>query len=594
MILQKVQLDNKDIQGTQTLYYRIDGNYSNSEKMILMPGAKLHTNTYFNSFSLGKWFKYTIIDNAHLQLKAEGCFRLLLYHSEIEKDTVKNSLVQKIEYKLDKLTEIKVELPMDKEFGNYYFTIEAEEQTIIYQVNYKTNTKENQIKIAIVVCTFRREEMVKKCVDKIINEIFNNENSRIGKKIQLYIIDNGRTLESEIRHPFVCVIPNKNYGGAGGFTRGIIAAIEKENEFSHVLLMDDDAIVSSEAIEMTYALLSLMRPEYKDYVIGGGLMRQDIPYLQYEAGAQWNYGKINACNHNLDMREYKNVLFNELDSNSIDYNGWWYCCIPLSRIKKIKLPLPIFIHRDDIEYGMRMSKQFIYMNGISVWHEAFENKMQGVLDYYELRNLAITNSIHSKEYSPSAFKRFFVKRCLNNIFKNEYQYVEYNIKAVEDFCKGIDAFKNLDPEKLHKELLDRNYKSKPITDLESEYPHLKGHSHKLDLEKYEPSGLRRKRNNILSTLIFNGMLLPLRRQPVILQSNMPMYCNFAAKTTIHTDVGDKAFVTRHSYRKIFKSLLKIRKACKVIDQHFGKCSKEFNERYIELIDLEFWKTYLDI
>lgn len=38
--------------------------------------------------------------------------------------------------------------------------------------------------------------------------------------------------------------------------------------------------------------------------------------------------------------------------------------------------------------GLRANGQFIFMNGISIWHEAFENKLPGFLEYYDIRNLA--------------------------------------------------------------------------------------------------------------------------------------------------------------------------------------------------------------
>ncbi|MEI3199181.1 MAG: hypothetical protein V8S12_01795 [Lachnospiraceae bacterium] len=60
-----------------------------------------------------------------------------------------------------------------------------------------------------------------------------------------------------------------------------------------------------------------------------------------------------------------------------EYTGWWYTCIPLRCIDNDNLPLPIFIHRDDVEYGLRVGKKkFIFLNGIGVWHEAFEKKWQ--------------------------------------------------------------------------------------------------------------------------------------------------------------------------------------------------------------------------
>ena len=594
MVLQNIQFNNRNIQDIKDLYYRIDGNYTNNKTMALMPGTKLDTDTYFNSFSLGKWRKYTIIDNVCLHLHILGHFKLQLFNTKIVRDSIKSTIFQEYVYELNNPTNIEIKLPINNDLENYYFTIEAKEQTVLYEASYRTVTQGKPVKIAIAICTYRREEMVKNSVDNLINNIFNNERSRVRENLQVYIIDNGQSLESDLGHPLINVIRNKNYGGAGGFTRGIIACTESKDEFTHILLMDDDATVNCEAIEMTYTLLSMMKPEFKEYVIGGGLLRQDIPYLQYEAGAQWKCGKIKALNHNMDLRDYKNVIKNELEGNSIDYNGWWYCCIPIVTIKKVNLPLPIFIHRDDIEYGLRMKHQFIHMNGISAWHEAFENKMQGVLDYYELRNLAITNAIHISGYSPSMFKKFFVKKCMSNIFKNLYQYVEYNIKAVEDFCKGVDFFKKIDPEKLHRELLEYNYKGILIEELKITYTGLEGYLQKIDLEKYEPSDIWRKRKNILTTFVFNGMLLPLRNKPVILQSNMPMYYNFAAKTTIHTDCGNKAFVTNHSYRALWKSLTGIIKTCKLIDREFKVTCEEFQERYEELIILEHWKDYLGI
>lgn len=593
MILQKVQFKN-DIQGTKELYYHINGEYTCDNEMVLMPGSKVETNTYFNSFSIGKWSKYTSINTVYLQICAKGNFKLKIFHSRLDENTIVSTLFKEINYEFNEPSIVELQLSKLQGQGNYYFTVEAIEKTIIYDACYKTDVNQENVKVAIVICTFRREEMVKKCIERLIHEVFLNENSRVRDYLKVFIIDNGKTLSSDMGHPFISTIPNKNYGGAGGFTRGIIEAIDGRENFTHVLLMDDDALVSSEVIERTYCLISLLKHEYKDYVIGGGLLRQDIPYIQYEAGARWNYGKVHVNNHNLDMREYKNVLMNELENNEVDYNGWWYCCIPTSTIHRIKLPLPIFIHRDDIEYGIRAKHQFIYMNGIGVWHEAFENKMQGVLDYYELRNLAITNAIHCKEYSVSEFKFYFIKNCLKNIFKNQYQYVYYNIKAVEDFCKGLDYLKKVDAEKLHSELLESNYKALPLNELANKYTCLKGYVYEVNLKKYEISSLKRRRKNILSTLVFNGMLLPLRRKAVILQSNMPMYCNFSAKTTIHTDSGNKAFVTRHSYRGIMKSLLGVRKACKLIDREFENRSKEFHERYEELINIDFWKKYLDI
>ena len=108
-------------------------------------------------------------------------------------------------------------------------------------------------------------------------------------------------------------------------------------------------------------------------------MREDEPNIQYEAGARWNRGNIEALRHYVDMRKLSNLLRNEKEEPA-EYTGWWYTCYTLSIIDKNNLPLPLFIHRDDVEYGLRVGKgRFIFMNGLCVWHEAFENKMQGAV-----------------------------------------------------------------------------------------------------------------------------------------------------------------------------------------------------------------------
>lgn len=49
---------------------------------------------------------------------------------------------------------------------------------------------------------------------------------------------------------------NKNVGGSGGFTRGMIESIRQKPKATHVLLMDDDVVVLSESIKRTYCVFT--------------------------------------------------------------------------------------------------------------------------------------------------------------------------------------------------------------------------------------------------------------------------------------------------------------------------------------------------
>ncbi|MDQ9768331.1 hypothetical protein RFZ33_14760, partial [Acinetobacter baumannii] len=55
------------------------------------------------------------------------------------------------------------------------------------------------------------------------------------------------------------------------------------------------------------------------------------------------------------------------------------------------LPIPLFLHHDDIEYGIRNRDQgIVFLNGIGVWHKGFEQTFPGVNVYYDVRNTLIT------------------------------------------------------------------------------------------------------------------------------------------------------------------------------------------------------------
>lgn len=141
---------------------------------------------------------------------------------------------------------------------------------------------------------------------KVLKEnLLNNENALSYGHLSVCISDNGGTLVREkIEDEHIRIVKNKNLGGVGGFTRTMFEHM-RDDSITHVLLMDDDAVISPEAIERTYTLLTLLKEKYRMAVIGGSLLREDLPTLQYECGACWNDGDIVANNHNFDMTQLK-------------------------------------------------------------------------------------------------------------------------------------------------------------------------------------------------------------------------------------------------------------------------------------------------
>ena len=203
------------------------------------------------------------------------------------------------------------------------------------------------------------------------------EGSDIKDKLFVHIIDNGRTLDPE---EFDCenlkIYPNPNVGGAGGFTRGMIEALELDEKPTHVLLMDDDVLIMCESLFRTFYLLQIVRPEFEDAFVSGAMFDYDLREKQYEDvgyvhHADASYGPLKD---RLEMKDIDALLSNEemaQRKQEHSYAGWWYCCIPTHMIEKNGLPLPVFIRGDDVEFSLRNKAQFLTLDGICIWHVGF-------------------------------------------------------------------------------------------------------------------------------------------------------------------------------------------------------------------------------
>lgn len=131
----------------------------------------------------------------------------------------------------------------------------------------------NPTKLAAVICTYKREDYVKRNLQHLNQSIFAQPQQEIARHLDVFVVDNGKTLDrAEIETEQIRLFPNKNCGGSGGFTRGIIEALRRKEAFSHVLLMDDDILLESNVLIKTIRFLQIVRPEHADLAIGGSML----------------------------------------------------------------------------------------------------------------------------------------------------------------------------------------------------------------------------------------------------------------------------------------------------------------------------------
>lgn len=577
----------------EEMYFRKKGNvnYIKEGELHIKKGGIIQFDTYFNGLSIDKWKKYTNIGPVSLNLNISGSAKVQLLfkekiHNEIFTKILKEELIDSNETK-----KVNISFP-DNIKGMIYFRIYSlSDETIMRGGYYSTEVNDDvlhYVKLGVVICTYKRESFIENNI-KILNKIFNNNNSPLNDHMEIFISDNGESLDvNRLQSTKIHINGNKNTGGAGGFTRGLIEILNSNPDagITHALLMDDDIIIEPESLMKTYNLLSLIKEEYIDTFIGGAMLRMDKQNVQVESGASWNAGKLRSLKSELDMRLSNNCIFNEIEEYR-EFNAWWYCCFPISLVSYDNLPMPIFIRGDDVEYGLRNMKHLILMNGICVWHEPFENKYSSFLYYYILRNQLIDNALHFPNYGKKQALRDLRSRVFRELMYYRYKNVELLLMGVRDFLKGIDWLIETDGESLHKKIMGLGYKTQPVEELDMQFYY----------SIYENS-LHEKDNSlkrIIRLLLGNGILLPARRDNIVSMAKVRPYNTYLAKRVLYFDVTtNKGFICMKNYKKLYQCLRELQKTESLLRQKFDHIKNEYKNRSKEVQNVKFWQGYLDM
>lgn len=584
MILQNLVFPKENICNEPELYFHgtTDGK--------IPAGNEADLFTYFNSFSAYKWKMYTTVEQVCFRLRCHGNCEITLWDAKVEDgaDPAAHSFAS-TKHEEGGADEVVLRFSLHDVKGIVYAVIKAESDTVIFGGSFETvHEPVLPVKIAVGICTFRREEFVKKTLETLKRETMENPDSPLYQNIYVYVSDNGQTLPyEELSNDRIFVMPNRNTGGSGGFGRCMKEAYEAQEKYglTHILLMDDDIVLESESLFRTYTLLSFLKEERKGAMLGGGLLRLDIPYIQHANGELWQGGRIGFTKRGYDLRKASYVLRNE-ENLPMEYNGWWYCCVPLAAQFR-GFPLPIFIHGDDIEYGLRFDGNIMTLNGIGVWHDAFDNRKASSMEYYDMRNTLIACAIHYPEYSRLHMIKRVARHLIGQMLHLRVKDQELTMKGVEDFCKGTEFLKELDPTKLHPEIMKMGYAMQDVSD--------DLHKFGVDVEKtkpqsshlYEDGGFAKK--HLLSV---NGWLLPAKKETAVLPMGVHPDTLYRRKTALLYDPDtSRGFYVERKAKDFFATIGRCFKMGWLLAGKYKKTVKDFQENSGELISYDFWKRY---
>ena len=418
--------------------------------LAMAPGTIVSFDTYFNSFFESHWRRHTSLDTIVLRLTLDGAGILRIFRRAVGRKV----LVYEQPVSAGHVT---VGLPPEavtfRQYGSLCLELEAVASELVFAAGgwWSDAPAPAAIGLAAVFCTFGREAEITRLIDTLAGDT-----EVVATLARLIVVNQGRP--GLAAHPVMqdaasilgqklAVIEQDNFGGAGGFGRGILAALD-DPDASHAVLLDDDILVEPDSLLRMAAFFAFCR---RDMVLGGHMLDLVQPNLLYEAGAI-------VSDRHWEFRPQRNGL--ALDDphalealsvpTAIHYNGWWCCGFPLALVEEYGMPLPCFIRGDDVEFGLRLHMRgvpTVSLPGIAVWHEPFYLKLGAWQRYYETRNMLVTASLH---LAPSrlGMVRRIGRQFVQNLLTYRYYTAALILAGIEDFLRGPGAMHDK-PAKLH-------------------------------------------------------------------------------------------------------------------------------------------------
>ena len=419
-----------------------DGGEFKDGKIVVKKGETVDFTSFFNAFDAGFYSKYTTVGEVKLKLDYVGraCVVIIRYAKKGKPKDM--SVAYTYERVAAAVSENGCEIDVGINRGGILgFVFRAESDGVEIsggRWECDDSCRVNSVRAGFVICTYKRES------DALRNAAVLSR--AVGNAADIYVVDNGNTLKTTDLPKNVSLLPCRNLGGSGGFSRGMAECINNGN--THFVLMDDDIVFDGRTVRKTLGILEVLKADKKQISIGGAMMSFTEPSVVYEAGAYVGEAKLRLPKHNVKIAE-KGGLVWCAEETKINYSGWWYFCAPVSLIKEKGLSMPFFIKYDDAEFGLRTSEicPVVCPLGIGVWHQDFETKLPPYMYYYLRRNSLITSAATGNGSLFNATLKLW--GSVVKFFRNDKKALAYVFDGYDDYLKGTEFLEKTDGEELH-------------------------------------------------------------------------------------------------------------------------------------------------
>lgn len=257
-------------------------------------------------------------------------------------------------------------------------------------------------KVAAVIVTYNKPDLLKECLNSVLYQTYLCDD--------VVLIDNGgfETTEKVVK-PFEEDFSNlhhvktgENLGGAGGFFKGIVEAMNYTPDFLWIL--DDDTVPHLDALEKLVAAVNVFDGE-----------NIEIGFLASEV--RWTDDTLAIMNvPRFFKNDEKNFGYKKLVSSS-----FVSMLVSTNAVKNLGLPIPeFFIWGDDAEFSRRISERYpsFYVSDSQVTHLMNNNIGPNIIKEQDLNKLdRYFYEFRNRVYIIRKFdtKKILVKKVLKNL-----------------------------------------------------------------------------------------------------------------------------------------------------------------------------------
>lgn len=402
------------------------------------PDARLRFDSWFNAFP-ASGYDLEPDDRVVLRLRGRGAGLLRIGMTRLGRD---DEMLVSRSFDLRAGETLEVELPRLIDPGLVHFRIVARRAVILREADWLVRAPASRFRdvhVAAVITTFRRDAEVQASCARL--DAYMKANPDVAERFSLTVVDNGGDTDTV---PFEGgrVIKNRNLGGAGGFTRGLLEA-KDGGRATHVLFMDDDAEFFAENLRRTIAALRLARDPRA--AIAGAMIPARDRWKIWENTALFDKLCV-PLQKDVNLRRFEQVIgmTRPLGHLQNRYAGWWYFCFPLEKVEK--LPFPFFVRGDDVFFSLANDFDIRTLTGVASHQDDFVSKRSPLTAYLDSRYHVMQMLLHKSLPDDEKTLRdqlWFLFRQWNESY--HYGSAAAVVQAIEDVTRGSE-FWDEDPE----------------------------------------------------------------------------------------------------------------------------------------------------